>query len=168
MTIHQRFTDSFLILKLFESLTRSEICFFLSVVSFSPSSAMISWLQMMQSNLNLIDNYFTSGKILGICPEVASVLPCRHERFRILFKSCDATKKTKEWAQRTSEWNKWIKIFEALSTVRYILRFFLTDLYIPKIGSERLKVLHYDLKSFDQSETRTMVPLRVNLSLNEI
>ena len=110
MTVHQRFTDSFLILKLFESLTRSEICFFLSVVSFSPSSAMISWLQMMQSNLNLLDNYFTSGKILGICPEVASVLPCRHERFRILFKSCDATKKTKEWAQRTSEWNKWIML----------------------------------------------------------
>ena len=110
MTVHQRFTDSFLILKLFESLTRSEICFFLSVVSFSPSSAMISWLQMMQSNLNLIDNYFTSGKILGICPEVASVLPCRHERFRILFKSCDAMKKTKEWAQRTSEWNKWIML----------------------------------------------------------
>ena len=58
-------------------------------------------------------------------------------------------KKTKKWAQWTSEWNKWIKIFETLSMVRYILRFFLTDRYIPKIESERLEVLHYDLKSFD-------------------
>ena len=118
------------------------------------------------TSLNLIDDYFTSGKILGIFPEVASVLPCRHKRFRILFKSCDATKKTKKWAQRTSEWNKWIKIFETLSMVWYILRFFLIDRYIPKIESERLKVLHYDLKSFDQSETRTIVQSKSQFEWN--